>query len=218
VGYAQITIPSNGFVMVSHGFKTDSGVTYFEDVFSTNQLASDSRMNRCEIVYLWNVVQQKYEQYAQYNGQTFSALDWKVTPTNPVVSGGFFVQAKSGNPDHTIYLSGNVPTTNVIDVGIAGGKAFNMISYPFSSDIAISNLNIQGAVSNSRANRADHIYKWVVDRYEQYALYTDGKWYNVNEWTTTPTTDTVNLCEGFWYEANSNITWSASNIYYNAVN
>jgi hypothetical protein len=101
-------------------------------------------------------------------------------------------------------------------VGIAGGGSFNLINYPFSSDIAISNLNVQGATSGSRFKNADMIYKWVNNKYEQYTLFTDKKWYNVND-MNTPTTDTVNFCEGFWYKAVNSTTWSASNVYYNAI-
>jgi hypothetical protein len=222
VGYSQVTVPSNGYVMISYSFKKSSGVTYFEDVFGTNQLVSSSRASSCEVVYMWDSVNQQYKQFAQYSGKTYSTdgSNWKITPTNPVALGGFFIKAAPNNTNHTMYLSGDVPTNNIIDVGIAGGGAFNLISYPFSSDVAISNLNVQGATSGSRPTSADMIYKWVADHYEQYALYTDGKWYMVqpvNLFKITPATNTINLSEGFWYKAINGTTWSASNVYYNAI-
>jgi hypothetical protein len=206
--------------MVAYNFETGNGVTYFEDVFGTNQLISSSRASSCEIVYMWDIVEQQYKQFAQYNGKTYSTAGagWKLVVTNPVVTGGFFIKAApSQTTNHTLYLSGNVPTNSVTSVGIAGGGAFNLISYPFSSDIAISNLNVQGATASSRASSADRIYKWANNTYKQYALYTDGKWYDILQWKITPTTDTVNLCEGFWYKAVNSTTWSATNLYYNAI-
>jgi hypothetical protein len=216
VGYAQVTVPSNGYVMVAYNFETGNGATYFEDVFGTNQLFSSPRLKNCEIVYMWDPVEQQYKQFAQYNGMTYSTDSFDVTPTNPVIRGGFFIKAATGQTNHTIYLSGNVPTNSIANVGIAGGGSFNLINYPFSSDIAISNLNVQGATSGSRFKNADMIYKWVNNKYEQYTLFTDKKWYNVND-MNTPTTDTVNFCEGFWYKAVNSTTWSASNVYYNAI-
>lgn len=219
VGYAKVTIPSNEYVLVAYNFETGNGATYFEDVFGTNQLISSSRASSCEIVYMWDTVNQQYKQFAQYNGKTYSTVstNWKGTAINPVVSGGLFIKAAPNQTNHTIYLSGNVPTSSVSNIGIAGGGSFNLINYPFSTDIAISNLNVQGATASGRASSADRIYKWVNNAYKQYALYTDGKWYDVTQWHTTPTTDTVNLCEGFWYKAVTNTTWSATNLYYNAI-
>jgi len=221
VGYAQVTVPSNGYVMVAYNFETGNGVTYFEDVFGTNQLISSSRSYNCEVVYMWDTVEQQYKQFAQYNGKTYSTTTngWKVAATNPVVTGGFFIKSVlNQTTNHVIYLSGNVPTSSISSVGIVGGGNFNLISYPFSSDIAISNLNIQGATAGTRTYNADTIYKWADNTYKQYALYTNGLWYNVAQWKVTPTTDTVNLCEGFWYKAINSTTWSASNLYYNAIN
>lgn len=218
MGYTKVTVPSNGYAMVSYGFKTPSGESLFNAVFGTNQLTSGSRLTSCEIVYIWNSAAQSYEQYAQYDGLTYSTADWKLTPTNPVISGGVFIQAHSGDPDHTIIFSGDIVSTNFQNVSIAGNEGFDLISYPFSSEVAISNLNVTGATAGSRLTQADIIYRWVNDHYEQYALYTDGEWYNVSDWKITPTTDHIKLCEGFWYQGKTNLTWISSNRYFEAIN
>jgi len=216
VGYVAVTIPSNSFFLGSCSFEVGT-TNLFNDVFGTNQLVSGSRLSNCEIVYLWDSSNQRYDQYAQYNGKTYSTGDWKGTPVNPEVSGGFFIKSSS-DTNHVITLSGDVVMNQTLPVSIAGGDSYTLISYPFSSDIAISNLNITGATAGSRLSNADLIYTWDGDNYDQYALYTDGKWYDVNDWRGTPTTNSVNLGQGFWYKAQNPITWSATNIYYDTIN
>jgi hypothetical protein len=216
VGYVQISVPSNSYYLGAFNFEAGE-TNYFNDVFGTNQLVSSSRRSNCETVYLWDMVNQQYNQYAQYNGQTYSTDDWQGTPVNPEITGGFFIKSAS-DTNHVITLSGDVVTDSVLPITIVGGDAYTMICYPFSCDIAISNLNIEGATSSSRRNNADLIYTWETDHYEQYGLYTDGNWYNVDEWAENPTTNTINLSQGFWYKAQNPITWSATNIYYNSIN
>lgn len=133
VGYNQITIPSNQYVLVSLSFNNASNT--IDSLFGTLPTGAQ--------VILWDTAQQAYTTF----GKTRSG--WGAGGTNTLDSGiGAFVSLPV-NVQTNIYMSGDVPTNATLPVYVVSG--YRLIAYPFPADVAFTNtsLAINGATGDS---------------------------------------------------------------------
>jgi hypothetical protein len=94
---------------------------------------------------------------------------------------------------------------------------YQLIAYPFSSPIAISNINVSAMTKADLYVNADRIVTWENGAYQNYGLWTDGNWYKCNtltEWgNAVPATHVIQVGEGVWFIAHTSETWSETNKY-----
>jgi len=149
---------------------------------------------------------------------------WK-TPLEPVnfsipIGEGFWVtsgaQAEQGRQ---VTLDGDV----VLDAtaGVSFNIGFQMVSYPFSSEIDLQNTTLRevGTASASAAG-ADYIRVWnmTTRRYEGYGLGIDKVWYRLdaaNTWVQPmePAQHVLKPGQAFFYFARQPFTWTETNPY-----
>lgn len=146
VGYNQITIPSNQYVMVSMQFDNTNNTV--QGLFPA--LPSGSK------AYIWNPSAQGYIICSR------GPANWGTSGTNRVVKGsGIFLQGPA-NFQTNIYLSGDVPTTETTMVSRLPG--YTMMSYPYPVDVTLTNMAVaKGAVSGNK------IYFWNGTGYSIYS-------------------------------------------------
>lgn len=121
VGYNQITIPSNQYVLVSLGFDNNSNTV--ENLFGT--LPSGSS------VIIWDTENQRYKTIAR------TRAGWDSGKTNRISIGmGAFVTLPA-NVQTNIYFSGDVPMAETTAVYKVNG--YTLVSFPYPTDTAFTN-------------------------------------------------------------------------------
>lgn len=122
VGYNQITIPSNQFVLVALDFNNASNT--INDLFGTLPAGSS--------VYSWNTGSQSY-----VIASKSSRAGWGVSATNRIQIGtGVFVVLPA-NTQTNLYFSGDVPTAGTTSIYQVNGYA--LIAYPYPVDMLFTN-------------------------------------------------------------------------------
>ncbi|MDD3276174.1 MAG: hypothetical protein PHP93_03875 [Kiritimatiellales bacterium] len=225
LGYTKINLaPGGKFRLISASFETAETNT-LSSIFGTNQLAQSDFLAGCDIISMWDPATSKYQRWAQWtDGKFYKANDaaqWgniiEGDPEVPMGCGFWIASAGSSTETNTILISGNVVSVSTQEVAIV--QNYQMISYPFSSSIALNETTFRengGSASDFLAG-CDKISVWTGNGYQRYALWTDGKWYKANnaaEWgQIILATNIINLGEGVWYEAVTGFTWSETNRY-----
>jgi len=230
VGYARVLLPAGGRILGAMGFDNleDSGINTVMSVFGTNQLVAAANYLNADRVVLYDTGDSMYRNYALYNGDYLfypcnSAVEWEgSSATNPIipVGSGFWVVSQ-GAPAKDIVFVGEVVTFPTQLVDIVPG--YQIVSYGFSSDIAVQDINTDGMIAAANYLNADRLVVWEGDNYQAYALYTDDTWYMCNsapEWELSiPASNNLSLGESVWFISATNVTkpssftWSETNRY-----
>jgi hypothetical protein len=124
-------------------------------------------------------------------------------------------------------IAGDVPTDDTFDTPVSSG--YTLISYPYSSSISLDALVISNAASaglGSNAVGADKIHVYTGIGYESYALFqpaagapywaplTEGGWSPGLEFLgVNPSSNTIDIGTGFWFESSDSKTISFEKIY-----
>jgi hypothetical protein len=226
VGYSQVALePGGKYTLASCNFQTGETNTLLS-IFGTNQLTQSDSLLNCDRVFLYDSVSQTYQAWAQWTDGVFYKAN-NLTEWNAEISGdpevpvgtGFFIS--SGNVSNTLYLSGDVVMVETQNVEIAEG--YQILGYGFSSDINLQEtaFSESGAAADNNMLNCDRVHAWEGDRYQAYALWTNGVWYkanNLDEWNAEiPATNQLALSQGFFYEAQNPITWTETNKYLSAL-
>ena len=228
VGFTKKLLDSGSRVLVSAPFDVINGEKTLENVVGTNQLTAAGHYLVADRVIMYDTSDGGgYQAYAMWDGdQQFYPCnnidEWNNSlPTNPVIpeAAGFWVVAGSGTTGtNELALMGEVVSVQTQEIDIVEG--YQLISYPFSSGIAIKDLDFEndGATANSHYLAADRIVVWEGDHYQQYALFTDNAWYaanDIDEWNNAvdETERVLALGEGMWYIAQEEFPWSETNKY-----
>ena len=138
VGYNQVTIPSNQYVLVSLGFDRGTNNT-ISSLFGT--LPNGSK------AYVWDVTKQGYTTYSR------GLTGWGTSGTNRLAIGTGIFLTLPANVQTNIYLSGDVPTAETTSVYKVNG--FAVLSYPYPVDVAITNTALGKTAVNG-----NKIYVW----------------------------------------------------------
>jgi hypothetical protein len=227
VGYKKVEIEAGGgFKMLTCNFEAGETNTLLS-VFGTDMLTQNANLLNCDRVFLYDSGSQSYQAWAQYtDGVFYKANDdteWNAgisgNPEIPVGS-GFFISP--GNTSNTLVFAGEVVMAPTNPVAIVPG--FQILGFPYSADESIQDTTFfaDGAATDANLLNCDRIFTYADGVYQAYAIYSDGVWYKANddtEWNAgIPATDDIDLSEGFFYSAQTNLTWNQTNIYPNASN
>lgn len=135
VGYNQITIPSNQFVLVSLSFNNASNT--INGLFGSLPTGSQ--------VSLWNPSLQSWVVIQK------TRSGWGTGGTNILdIGSGAFVKVPAAT---NIYFSGDVPMDSTSTVYVANG--FKFVSYPYPVDIAFTNTSLA-----KQAPTGDQVSMW----------------------------------------------------------
>jgi len=226
VGYSKTSFPSNRWIMVAANFdKVGGGTNTLLDVFGTNQLRQAGNLTLCDKVTVWNPTTQKYQTYAQYTDGVFykanTGVEWGsgivANASIPVGTAMWVVPGAGASSNKTLNVMGQVVLVATQKVDIIPG--WQMVSYPFTSDMALSNSGFfaSGAARAGNLTLCDKVTIWSGTNYQTYALYTDQKWYLANdgvEWAKgIVASNTIGIAQGFWYVSQSNMVWTETNKY-----
>jgi hypothetical protein len=230
VGFQQVQLPDAGqFMLSAVPFSTGESNT-LSSIFGTNTLKQSGNYLLCDRVILFNEGTQTYETWAQFtDGQFYKAgslSEWNQSiagdPIVPAGRGYWILSASDAPADRTLTYSGNVVVDESVSVSVTEG--FQILAYPFSSDIALEDLAFvdSGAVSAENYLSADRILLYEDGAYETYALYTDNVWYKAGsaaEWNQSiPATDvTIRQGQAFFYQSQQPLTWLETNAYLNVL-
>jgi hypothetical protein len=119
VGYNQVVIPSNQFVLVALDFNTTNN--------TINGLFGNLPTG-CEVLF-WNPTAQNYQTF------TKGRSGWGASGTNILAIGaGAFLKVPAAT---NIYMSGDVPMNGTSTLFTVSG--FKILSYPYPADMAFTN-------------------------------------------------------------------------------
>jgi len=224
VGFQKLQISPSTYYLSACNFEAGSSNT-LQDIFGTDMLAQNDNYLRCDRVLIYDNATQTYQAWAQWTDGVFykanTMTEWNQSiagnPEVPVGAGFFIVCGIGGS--NTITYVGDVVMNESNSVVLKPG--FQVVSYPFSSDIALQSTSLRtcGAIANENYLSADRVMTYNAGTYQTYALYTDGIWYKANsmtEWNQSiPATNTIKAGESVFYRrvGSSNLTWTETNKY-----
>jgi hypothetical protein len=180
VGYNQITIPSNQFVLVALDFETaDNSIS---NVFNTLPVSSR--------IYLWDTGNQKYKLITR-NAENRGG--WGTNGATKITKGvGAFV-ALPANVQTNIFFSGDVPTVATSSIYQVNG--FALIAYPYPADVAFTNTALA-----KNAVTGDRISVWN----NGWSSYTKNA-ENRGGWNTASNV-IIKVGQAFFYQSTTNST------------
>lgn len=226
VGYSKVTIPgSEGRILAAAGFDNlaNGGTNTLLSIFGTNQLRAASNYGNADRVIVFDTAKTMYQAYAMWDGDRQfypcnSASEWESSdPTNPVIppGGGFWLVSPTSPVPNEITIMGQVITVATQEIGAVTG--YQLLSYPFSCDIALQDINTNGMSAAANYGAATRIVVWEGSGYQTYALFTDGIWYKANnatEWEdSVVATNTIKLGQSVWLISTNAFVWSETNKY-----
>ena len=230
VGYVQKDLIPGQYMLVGVSFTADGEDPTLKEVVGTNQLTASANYLTADRVVLWNTNSSTYQAYATYNADnefypcnTKTEWDNATVPQNPIVpvgTGFWIIPASDASATNALSFSGDVVAVETNTLNLLAGH--QMVSYPFSCEQAIKDLNTNNLTANANYLLADRVGVWEGDHYQYYGLYTDWKWYPCNtkdEWdnATVETDRAIELGEGFWFIAQADKTLSETNKYFDAL-
>ncbi|MDI6773899.1 MAG: hypothetical protein QME60_00670 [Verrucomicrobiota bacterium] len=226
VGYVKKTLlPGGKYHQVAPAFDGMQTNTIM-GIFGTNTLRAGGSPLFCDAVLIWDAGVQSYVQVGLNSSdmQYHYLTNFVGSPIDPVLDPGdgawvMSVRAGAGatQTNNFAMLGEAVASSNHQQVIVVG---YQMLGVPFSSSMAITNLNFgaSGATASGSPALCDYVIVWDENatQYKQYGLKTDG-WREispVNRWTeTVPTGDEIPISQGFWFRARNVFTWSVNNPY-----
>jgi hypothetical protein len=229
VGYVQKDLIPGQYMLAGVNFTANGEAPTLKEVVGTNQLTRSANYALADRVIIWKTNSSTYQAYATYTDGEFypcnTADQWNnaVGSENPVVpvgTGFWIVPASGATTTNTLTFSGDVVAVETNTLNLKAG--YQLISYPFSCDQAIKDMNTNNLTANVNYALADRIGVWEGDHYQYYGLYTDGSWYPCNtadEWNNAiaETDRVISIGEGFWFIAQNNKLLSETNKYFSAI-
>jgi hypothetical protein len=166
----------------------------------------------------WNGTYTQFGLYEPTSGDPYwmaNGPGWSIpsfaAPANVQLDRGkgvWFMTGTGGNATN-IVVSGDVFLDDTFTVNLVG--TLTLLSYPYSSDINLTNLVVSNANASAAWTNADKIVVWT-GTYVQYGLYqpaTGSPFWMANGpgWSipsfAAPANVNLNLGEGFWYASPS---------------
>jgi hypothetical protein len=182
VGYNQITIPSNQYVLVALDFNNASNT--IDGLFGNLPAAS--------IIYRWDTGSQTYQTCSKSRSGVWLSGANNVGTNRITIGTGAFVQLPP-NVQTNIYLSGDVPTAGTTSVYKVNGYA--IIAYPYPADIAFTNT----ALAKNAAN-GDIVSIWNKTNWLTASKNRAGGW------DGGASTSIIKVGEAFFFNAKTNST------------
>jgi hypothetical protein len=219
--------PDSAYIMVGVNLKAVGNTSpTLKDIVGTNQLRAASNYLNADRVMLWDAEATAYRAFALWDGDLEfypcnNATEWEgSSPTNPVVSVGqgfWIVSASGSSTTNTLRMAGEAVLGEFADISVKEG--YQLMAWPFSSDKAIADIDTTELNAAANYLNADRIVVWEGSGYQNYGLFTDGKWYPCNtatEWEDAieSTDRVISLGEGFWFISQTDNEWTERSGYY----
>jgi hypothetical protein len=227
VGFSTEDAPANQWTLISPPFTQVDGTTNtLMSVFGTDQLAQHPNPNFIDRVAYYQTGSQTYQFWGQRPGSnTFfkanNGTEWvAMIPGDPICPPGTAIWfVPRAGTSKTLKFSGQVVDVATQSVEIISG--LQLISYPFSTEIALTNMALSSqAAASPNPNLADKIKIWEGDGYQFYGLHSTYGWIKANsgsEWVQfIAASNTIALNEGFWFDRGVRppFTWNEPNPYF----
>lgn len=232
VGYYQVDVPANGFVLTALNFQDIGGAESrsLQDIFAAGSLTGGESAGSSDSVLIWDKVSQNYVKYFLFDSNTGDPLDGKwlldgddtFTPTtNRINSGqGFWIRSNQ-SVAQVATLLGEVVDVDTNTTTLVTG--FNCIGFPFSSSIPLNSTSLaESGTGGESAGSSDSLLVWdtSIQNYKKYYLFDsntgdplDGKWLLDGDDTFTPVTDLISLGQGAFYRTATQTDWVQGNPY-----
>ncbi len=186
VGYSKADISAGGLQMLSAQFSGSAGGVTLDNAFSG--------LDSGAIVYAWSGT--GYDVYTYY-GATYGWYDALFAPAGSVtINSGSAVWVKDAGAGVTTIMSGEVPSTNSVDVSVSVG--LNMIANPYP--VALTLDDIPAGLTSG-----DIVYAWNGAGYDVYTYY--GAAYGWYDALFAPAGSVeIGVGKGVWLSAQSAAT------------
>ncbi len=212
-GFQTVAAPSNSRTIVATPYQA-TGDDTIQEVVGGQLTAGDSYGNADHVI-TWDRESGQYKRFylLSYPLDPYWDNKWIDTSTNPNIMAtaslppgmGFWIDNTKGGDD-TVVLRGEVVDVPVITNVIAEG--LQLVSYPYSTDMAIDLMQLTNGLAGSSYGDADHIITWdkATQNYKRFYLYADPDYPEYNRrWVDTSenawaTNDIITAGEGFWYD------------------
>jgi len=219
VGYVQTETPAAGsFNIVSLvQFSNGSNTVHIQDAIGNmDVLNASAAWNNADKLITWNGGYLKYGLYQPASGDAYwmaSGAGWSI----PALASAADVELKrgegvwyltgTGGSSTNITVSGDVFLDDTFNVDLVG--TLTLLSYPYSSDINLTNMVVSNATASATWVDADKVIVWN-GGYVKYGLYQpasgDAYWMASGAgWSipalASPADVSVGLGQGFWYQA-----------------
>ena len=225
VGYVKTDTPADdGFKMIAalpFGIGTNETVDIQDVIANTDVLTASTTYENADKLMIFDGSYTSYGLYAGTSSNYWMAAGaaWVVAPlpkTPAAVSlnrgDAIWIKAGSGAPSTNVVMSGDVYADGTISVDVSAG--FNMIAYPYSSTINLTDLTITNATASTVFDDADKIM--IFDgSYTTYGLYAGtssnywmaaGAAWVVAPLPKIPASVDVDLGSGFWFRTDTSKT------------
>ena len=202
VGFQKLAATS-GFTMVSTPFLRTPNT--LDDVIGS-QLSGGKASSLGDNITMWNKTNQSYDTYWLRTDGVWRTLSGTfATNTSLTPDEGFWIRNRKST-GQTVVVSGDVVEDSSITNCLVPG--FNMVSYPFSTEIDINKSALTNGKSGKASSLADNITVWdpAIQNYQTYWLRTDRVWRTLSG--TMATGVTVGSGRGFWYRSRNTVNFN----------
>lgn len=225
-GFVRKSLAANELTMMGVNLDGIGQAQTMQSLFGDDAVGAGN-YNSADWFIVWDKGAQQFQRFAMYDGDgefypCNTLAEWESSsPTNPALAVGsaVFVRCNPGGANE-FSLTGQAVMDPDMTIPIVAG--LQAVSYPLSSEVTVQGMDFvnDGATAAGNYNSADWIITWEGSYYQRYALYDgDSTWYGANslaEWeagTVLGSDRTVKVGEGFWYKAQSGLTWTEDNQY-----
>jgi hypothetical protein len=215
IGFQKVVVPPEPNLRLSSTPYQDTSDN-IDTVIGAQLTGLDSYESSDDII-MFNPASQAYEYYFIGGGQDEPEVDGKwfvslpegarrVMTSEALIPPGRGMWFISRQPvSQTVVLAGDV--VNVGSMTNHIGAGLQLISYPYSAPILLTNTTIisSGAYGDEDFNSSDNVYLWDVDRqsYVRFFVGGDGNWYSDDDPAVPLENVHLNPGQGFWYDHKS---------------
>jgi hypothetical protein len=220
VGYVRKPVPP-GIALGSPVFYKLNGTQTLNEILGTNGVASDDPAF-ADNVYLY-IAGFGYSNFFLYNGggteYDFKWVDGTIVSTNIINPGqAFWVRNRAATATNTYVLMGQIVDTATNYISIKPG--LQLLSYPYSCDVAVTNLHLTNGIASDDPAFADNMYIYIPGfGYTNLFLYNGGGTEYDFKWVdgVQVSTNIIKMGDGFWYRSRAltNGIWTEPRPYLN---
>ena len=225
VGYVKTDTPAdNGFTMIAalpFADGTNQTVDIQNVIANTDVLTAATTWENADKILVYNG---GYAQYGLYAGPSSNfwmsaGAAWTVVPLPKVPASAtlnrgsaIWIKAGAGVASTNVVMSGDVYADGTLSVDVVEG--FNMIAYPYSSGINLTDLVVTNATASTVYENADKIMIYN-GGYASYGLYAGpsgdfwmaaGAAWTVAPLPKVPASVNLDLGSGFWFRSDAEKT------------
>ena len=211
VGFSKVDVPV-GLSIMAMPFDAEAGT--IDDVVGTNGVYGSTSFV-ADNVMLYDEVTQQFDIYWLFSHSSIGGAKWRNVggwATNVYLYPGmsFWYRSRAAEMWTNSMVGDVVPDAAVTNTIVPG---LQLLSYPYSADVVLTDMNLTNGVYGTTAFVADNIMLYNTDtqQFDIYWLFSHSsvggpKWRNVGGWATNVV---INMGEGFWYRSRgaSNLTW-----------